>query len=159
MLSHIHSKDLENVHMSFSIRGLSLEITDLSIMSFCSGQRCTAVKVICVMESVAEELVTKIVEKMTKLKVGMPEDNCDITPVVSASSANFIQGLVEDAQAKGAKFHQVCPHTSLRKLVIIESLFRFHQKLVEVQYAICSQQTCSCAGVEERRQLDLACSH
>lgn len=62
------------------------------------------------MESVAEELVTKIVEKMTKLKVGMPEDNCDITPVVSASSANFIQGLVEDAQAKGAKFHQVCFH-------------------------------------------------
>jgi glyceraldehyde-3-phosphate dehydrogenase (NADP+) len=28
-----------------------------------SGQRCTSVKVICVMESVAEELVTKIVEK------------------------------------------------------------------------------------------------
>jgi glyceraldehyde-3-phosphate dehydrogenase (NADP+) len=71
-----------------------------------SGQRCTAVKVICVMESVAEELVTKIVEKMTKLKVGMPEDNCDITPVVSASSANFIQGLVEDAKKKNAKFHQ-----------------------------------------------------
>jgi len=60
------------------------------------------------MESVAEELVTKIVEKMTKLKVGMPEVNSDITPVVSASSANFIQGLVEDAQKKGAKFHQVC---------------------------------------------------
>ncbi|KAG0584008.1 hypothetical protein KC19_3G179000 [Ceratodon purpureus] len=71
-----------------------------------SGQRCTAIKVICVMESVAEELVKKIVEKMTKLKVGMPEDNCDITPVVSESSANFIQGLVEDAKTKGAKFHQ-----------------------------------------------------
>jgi glyceraldehyde-3-phosphate dehydrogenase (NADP+) len=43
---------------------------------------------------------------MKKLKVGMPEDNCDITPVVSQSSANFVQGLVEDAQAKGAKLHQ-----------------------------------------------------
>lgn len=78
-------------------------------MEFCyrSGQRCTAIKVICVMESVAEELVKKINEKLTKLKVGLPEDNCDITPVVSESSANFIQGLFEDAKAKKAKFHQV----------------------------------------------------
>lgn len=75
-----------------------------------SGQRCTAIKVICVMESVAEELVQKIVQRISKLKVGMPEDNCDITPVVSQSSANFIQGLVEDAQKKGAKFHQVCSY-------------------------------------------------
>jgi glyceraldehyde-3-phosphate dehydrogenase (NADP+) len=39
-----------------------------------------------------------------KLRVGPPEDDCDITPVVSESSANFIEGLVEDARAKGAKF-------------------------------------------------------
>lgn len=71
-----------------------------------SGQRCTAIKVICVIESVAEELVKLIVEKIAKLKVEMPEDNYDITPVVSQSSANFIQGLVKDAKAKGAKFHQ-----------------------------------------------------
>ena len=41
---------------------------------------------------------------MEKLRVGPPEDDCDITPVVSESSANFIEGLVEDARAKGAKF-------------------------------------------------------
>lgn len=39
-----------------------------------------------------------------KLSVGRPEDNTDITPVVSSSSADFITGLVEDAQAKGATF-------------------------------------------------------
>lgn len=39
-----------------------------------------------------------------KLRVGAPEDDADITPVVSESSANFIEGLVEDARAKGAKF-------------------------------------------------------
>jgi glyceraldehyde-3-phosphate dehydrogenase (NADP+) len=71
-----------------------------------SGQRCTAVKVVCVMESVADELVTKVVEKMKKLTVGMPEKDCDITPVISESSANFIEGLVKDAKEKGAKFHQ-----------------------------------------------------
>ena len=36
-----------------------------------------------------------------KLTVGRPEDNCDITPVVSSSSADFITGLVEDAKAAG----------------------------------------------------------
>lgn len=76
-------------------------------MNGCSGQRCTAVKVVCVMESVAEELVKKVVDKMKKLTIGMPEKDCDITPVISESSANFIQGLVEDAKEKGAKFHQV----------------------------------------------------
>lgn len=39
-----------------------------------------------------------------KLSVGRPEDNADITPVVSSSSADFITSLVEDAQAKGATF-------------------------------------------------------
>ncbi len=41
---------------------------------------------------------------MEKLRVGAPEDDADITPVVSESSANFIEGLVEDARQKGAKF-------------------------------------------------------
>jgi glyceraldehyde-3-phosphate dehydrogenase (NADP+) len=43
---------------------------------------------------------------MKKLTVGMPEKDCDITPVISESSANFIEGLVKDAKEKGAKFHQ-----------------------------------------------------
>nr|XP_024400373.1 NADP-dependent glyceraldehyde-3-phosphate dehydrogenase-like isoform X2 [Physcomitrium patens] len=71
-----------------------------------SGQRCTAVKVICVMESVADDLVKRVVEKMKKLTVGPPDKDCDITPVISESSANFIQGLVDDARQQGAKFHQ-----------------------------------------------------
>ena len=41
---------------------------------------------------------------MAKLRVGSPEEDADITPVVSESSANFIEGLVEDARQKGAKF-------------------------------------------------------
>ena len=34
------------------------------------------------------------------------QDNCTITPVVSDSSANFIEGLVKDAESKGAKLMQ-----------------------------------------------------
>ncbi|GKG09974.1 NADP-dependent glyceraldehyde-3-phosphate dehydrogenase, partial [Tanacetum coccineum] len=44
-------------------------------------------------ESVAEALVEKVNAKVAKLKVGPPKDDCDITPVVSESLANFIEGL------------------------------------------------------------------
>ncbi|KAI5066213.1 hypothetical protein GOP47_0018837 [Adiantum capillus-veneris] len=71
-----------------------------------SGQRCTAVKVILVMESVADALVERVNAKVSKLKVGAPEDDCDITAVVSESSAKFIEGLVMDAKEKGATFCQ-----------------------------------------------------
>ncbi|WCJ30384.1 aldehyde dehydrogenase 11A3 [Euphorbia peplus] len=71
-----------------------------------SGQRCTAVKVVLVMESVADTVVEKVKAKVTKLSVGRPEDDCDITPVVTESSAKFIEELVMDAKEKGATFCQ-----------------------------------------------------
>ncbi|EFJ18626.1 hypothetical protein SELMODRAFT_112240 [Selaginella moellendorffii] len=71
-----------------------------------SGQRCTAVKVVLVMESVADKLVSSVNAKVAKLKVGPPENNCDIVPVVTEASANFIEGLVTDAKAKNAKLCQ-----------------------------------------------------
>lgn len=57
-----------------------------------------------VMDKVADALVQRIVPKVQKLSVGMPEADCDITPVVSETSANFIEGLVVDAREKGATF-------------------------------------------------------
>lgn len=58
------------------------------------------------MESVADALVEKVKARVVKLRVGPPEDDCDITPVVTESSANFIEGLVKDAKEKGATFCQ-----------------------------------------------------
>ncbi|KAG1665963.1 hypothetical protein FOA52_003187 [Chlamydomonas sp. UWO 241] len=69
-----------------------------------SGQRCTAVKLVMVMSSVADTLVEHMVPLVRELSVGLPTDDCDITPVISESSANFIEGLVQDAQTKGATF-------------------------------------------------------
>ena len=59
-----------------------------------------------VIESVANTLVKKINDKVAKLTVGPPEKDSDITPVVTESSANFIEGLVKDAKEKGATFCQ-----------------------------------------------------
>ena len=68
-----------------------------------SGQRCTAIKRVIVLESVADTLVTLLQAEVAKLTVGDPFDNADITPVIDNASADFIWGLIEDAQAKGAQ--------------------------------------------------------
>lgn len=68
-----------------------------------SGQRCTAIKRVIVLESVADKLVTLLQEEVSKLTVGDPFDNADITPVIDNASADFIWGLIEDAQEKEAQ--------------------------------------------------------
>ena len=68
-----------------------------------SGQRCTAIKRVIVLESVADKLVTLLQAEVAKLTVGDPFDNADITPVIDNTSADFIWGLIEDAQEKGAQ--------------------------------------------------------
>ena len=68
-----------------------------------SGQRCTAIKRIIVLESVADTLATLLQAEVAKLTVGDPFDNADITPVIDTASADFIWGLIEDAQEKGAQ--------------------------------------------------------
>lgn len=68
-----------------------------------SGQRCTAIKRVIVLESVADQLATLLQEEVSKLTVGDPFDNTDITPVIDNVSADFIWGLIEDAQEKGAQ--------------------------------------------------------
>lgn len=67
-----------------------------------SGQRCTAIKRVLVVDSVADKLASLIQAEVAKLTVGDPFDNADITPVIDNSSADFIWGLIEDAQEKGA---------------------------------------------------------
>lgn len=43
---------------------------------------------------------------IAKLTVGRPEDDAAIVPVVSESSAKFVEGLVMDAKEKGATLCQ-----------------------------------------------------
>ena len=68
-----------------------------------SGQRCTAIKRVLVLESVADKLAALLQAEVAKLTVGDPFDNADITPVIDNTSADFIWSLIEDAQEKGAQ--------------------------------------------------------
>jgi phosphonoacetaldehyde dehydrogenase len=69
-----------------------------------SGQRCTAVKRILVVESVADAFSEKVVEKAKKLKAGDPMDSAtDVGTVINERSAALFEARVEDAVRKGAK--------------------------------------------------------
>lgn len=63
-----------------------------------SGQRCTAVKVVYVVEEAGEvsaELVPLIIAGVEKLKVGLPwDEGVEITAVIDGKSATWIKSLV-----------------------------------------------------------------
>ena len=68
-----------------------------------SGQWCTAVKRILVVDKVADKLLEKVKVKVEALKVGNPVDGADVVPLIDMKSADFVWELIEDAKAKGAK--------------------------------------------------------
>ncbi|MGK0399073.1 MAG: acyl-CoA reductase-like NAD-dependent aldehyde dehydrogenase, partial [Gammaproteobacteria bacterium] len=69
-----------------------------------SGQRCTAVKRVLCIDSVADEFAALVAEKAAKLKYGDPMDpDTDVGTVINEASAILFQNRVNDAIAKGAK--------------------------------------------------------
>jgi putative phosphonoacetaldehyde dehydrogenase len=69
-----------------------------------SGQRCTAVKRILCVDSVADDFVRLVVDKARKLKCGDPMDpSTDVGTVINARSADLFQRRVDDAAGGGAQ--------------------------------------------------------
>jgi putative phosphonoacetaldehyde dehydrogenase len=69
-----------------------------------SGQRCTAVKRILVVDKVANEFSKLVLEKAKKLKAGDPMDPAtDVGTVIHEGAAKSFERRVVDAIAKGAK--------------------------------------------------------
>lgn len=67
-----------------------------------SGQRCTAIKRVLANKKIANELVNILKNEVDKLTVGSPEENSIIVPLIDKKSADYVQGLIDDALAKGA---------------------------------------------------------
>ncbi len=69
-----------------------------------SGQRCTAVKRVICVDSVADEFAPLVAEKAAKLRYGDPMDpDTDVGTVINEASAKLFEARVNDAIAKGAK--------------------------------------------------------
>jgi len=75
-----------------------------------SGQRCTAVKRILVVESIADEFSHLVVEKAQKLKSGDPMDpSTDVGTVINERSAMLFERRVDDAVSRGARLLHGAP--------------------------------------------------
>ena len=69
-----------------------------------SGQRCDAISRVLVVDSVADELVKKIVNQAKKWKVGDPfSDKTSIGPLINPRAVSKVHELVTDAVDRGAE--------------------------------------------------------
>lgn len=68
-----------------------------------SGQRCTAIKRVLVQRRVSDKLIILLKSKTEKLTVGIPNDNCDISPVIDMLTVENAKKLIKDALDKGAE--------------------------------------------------------
>ncbi len=69
-----------------------------------SGQRCTAVKRILAVESIADEFAERVVEKAARLKFGDPMDpDTDVGAVITEQAAILFEARVDDAIHRGAR--------------------------------------------------------
>ncbi|MCM3556027.1 CoA-acylating methylmalonate-semialdehyde dehydrogenase [Janibacter melonis] len=68
-----------------------------------AGERCMAISALVVVEPVADELVSKIVDRMGKLRTGDGRRGCDMGPLVTAAHRDKVASYVDAGAKAGAK--------------------------------------------------------
>ncbi|QXC30501.1 trifunctional transcriptional regulator/proline dehydrogenase/L-glutamate gamma-semialdehyde dehydrogenase [Aeromonas sp. FDAARGOS 1409] len=73
-----------------------------------AGQRCSALRVLCVQDDVAERVTTMLKGAMAEYRVGSPEHlSTDIGPVIDAEAKANIERHIKVMGDKGRKVHQI----------------------------------------------------
>lgn len=97
--------DAKNAAIITAAADLDLAVSEtvLGSLSF-NGQRCTALKIIYVHESLAEQFLEKLSAEVSKLKYGMPwEKGVALTPLPEPGKPAYLKECIADAIAHGAK--------------------------------------------------------
>jgi len=97
--------DAKNAAIVLADADIELTVKEclLGTLSF-NGQRCTALKMLIVHESIAERFLGRFTEELAKLKIGMPwEKGVTITPLPGLHRTAYMTEAIEDAKAKGAR--------------------------------------------------------
>ena len=68
-----------------------------------AGERCMAISVVVAVEPVADEMIDKIVSRISQIKVGDGRRACDMGPLVTKEHRDKVAGYIEIAEADGAK--------------------------------------------------------
>lgn len=101
MLMELGGKDAAIVLEDSDLRDAAKDIVAGAYIY--SGQRCTAIKRVLAINNISDELASLMLEEIKNLRVGMPEDDCEVTHLINNSAADFVQELIDDALKKGAK--------------------------------------------------------
>lgn len=104
-LRAVLSLDAKNAAIVTGHADLNVAVSEcvLGALSF-NGQRCTAIKIIFVHKSVAEQFTQLLSEAVNKLKYGMPwQPGVQITPVTEADKPTYLKDCISDAIANGAQ--------------------------------------------------------
>ncbi|WP_320534926.1 trifunctional transcriptional regulator/proline dehydrogenase/L-glutamate gamma-semialdehyde dehydrogenase [Robbsia andropogonis] len=84
-------------------------VGDVLASSFDSaGQRCSALRVLCLQEEAADRVLTMLKGAMQELRVGNPDRlSTDVGPVIDAAAKRGIDSHIDQMRAKGFAVHQV----------------------------------------------------
>lgn len=97
--------DAKNVAIVTQSADIDLAVKEciLGSLSF-NGQRCTALKMMWVHQSLVNQFNSRMSAEIGKLKIGlMWEKGVNITPLPEPNKPAYLQELIEDAKAHGAK--------------------------------------------------------
>jgi malonate-semialdehyde dehydrogenase (acetylating)/methylmalonate-semialdehyde dehydrogenase len=67
-----------------------------------AGERCMAISVVVAVEPVADALIVKLTERMSKLRTGDGRRNCDMGPLVTQAHRDKVASYIDIATADGA---------------------------------------------------------
>ncbi|KAG0296853.1 hypothetical protein BGZ96_008330 [Linnemannia gamsii] len=83
-------------------------VADVLVSAFDSaGQRCSALRVLCVQEEVAERILTMLKGAMQELRIGNPAYLAtDVGPVIDTAAKATLENHIETMRAKGHKVFQ-----------------------------------------------------
>lgn len=96
--------DAKNAAIILPDADLDLAVKEclLGALSF-NGQRCTALKMLMVHESIVDAFLKRFSSELARLKVGMPwEPGVSITPLPGMHRTAYMTDAIDDAKAKGA---------------------------------------------------------
>ncbi len=104
-LRTILSLDAKNAAIVLSHANLDETIKEcvLGALTF-NGQRCTAIKIIYVHRSIADDFIKRLSNEVNKVKIGMPwETGVLITPLPEPTKPGYLKACIDEAIALGAR--------------------------------------------------------
>lgn len=130
-LRAVLSLDAKNAAIVTKDADLDLTISEciLGALSF-NGQRCTAIKVIFVHQSIADEFLQKLSDAIAKLKPGLPWDNgVKLTPLPEPHKPAYLKECIDDAIANGARVVNENGGTAVESFVFPAVVYPVNEKM------------------------------